>query len=148
MRLGRAARRLVTPQQVAPLDCTGSTTLLRRTMAAIHLTLCGVIFGWSIVLAIPIPTFPTSQSYRLFAEIATEPHWAMALLAVGLIGLSGIRSHVPLLRYGSTGLLSTTHNLIAGLALAANPGSTGSITYSVLAALGWYLVWTRRYAVF
>lgn len=115
----------------------------RDARLAIHAALTAVMAWLAFVLALPIDTFGTGQSFRLMASMGTEEHWAMAFWLVASLGLVGLLAPGRWVRLGSALVLATTHGAVAGLFALANPATTASGTYGALAVLGYYLAWRR-----
>ena len=112
-----------------------------RTM--IHAALTGVMVWLSFVLVLPGDTFAKGSSFQLMAKIATEDHWAMAFWIVASVGLSGLTTSSRVLRLLSVLVVSTMHGVFSLLLVLANPLNTGTGTYAIFAALGYYLAWRR-----
>ena len=110
---------------------------------AIHAALTAVMAWLALVLALPGDTFENGRSYAVLASMMTEDHWAMAFWLVANIGMVGVTTCNRTLRLGSVLVLATMNGVVAVCLLLANPTSTGSGTYGVLAALGYYLVFRR-----
>lgn len=111
---------------------------------AIHAALCAVMAWLSVVLALPGETFGTSVSYGVMADMGTEGQWSAAFAAVALAGLAGLAPRLrPLLRLLGVLLLATAHGVVALCLAWANPLTTATGTYGVLAGLGYYLAWRR-----
>lgn len=110
---------------------------------AIHLFLTAVMAWLGFVLAWPGDTFANSSSYGRMSQIATEPVWAMVFWLTATIGFSGLTTQSRLWRLVSVLTVSAVHMIFALLLLSANPISTGSGTYALIAFLGTYLAWRR-----
>lgn len=111
---------------------------------AIHAALCAVMAWLSAVLALPGETFGTSMSYRLMAAMGTEEQWAAVFAVVAVAGMAGLAPWPrPLLRLFCVLLLATAHGVVALCFAGANPATTATGTYGVLAGLGYYLAWRR-----
>ena len=115
---------------------------------AIHAALT-VGMGWlAVILALPGDTFAMGRGWARFADMGSENTWAMVFWAVASVGVVGLAAGRPLLRLCSVVTLSTAYGCVALLMLWGAPAGSGSGTYSVLAGLGYYLVWRRAYERF
>ena len=112
---------------------------------AIHAALTGVMAWLAIILALPGDTFGASISFRVMASMATEEHWAMAFWLVASVGLVGLLNQGRGVRLVSVLVLATMHGALAGMFWMSNPFTTGTGTYGILAALGYFLVWRRTH---
>lgn len=105
---------------------------------------------FALVLWVPPATFPTSPSYDLMESLAHEWAWACisaALAAVGFASLllgAGTRRRL-LLHRCAAGALSLFHGTVALCIGVANPASTGTGTYLVLALLAYALMMERTH---
>ena len=115
----------------------------RDARLAIHAALTAVMAWLALVLALPSDTFSSSPSFHVMAAMASEDHWAMAFWLVASVGFVGLLTQDQVLRLGSVLVLATMHGVVAGLFALANPATTATGTYGVLAALGYYLAWRR-----
>ena len=110
---------------------------------AIHVGLTGVM-GWIAgILAWPGETFRTGVAYAVMEQLAPENMWAMAFWLVATIGVVGLITQSRVARLLSVLVLASAHGVLALCFALANPSSTGSGTYAVLAGLGYYLAWRR-----
>ena len=110
---------------------------------AIHVALTAVM-GWlAIVLIVPGDTFASSPTFHVMASIAAEERWAMVFWGAASVGLAGLTTSSRLVRLVSVLLVSTMHGIVALCFVLANPVTTGTGTYSIIAGLGYYLAWRR-----
>ena len=116
---------------------------LRDGRLAIHAALTAVMAWLAVILALPSYTFHTSKSFACMATMGTEPAWAMVFWLVACLGLVGLLTPSRGMRLGSVLVLATMHGVVAGCIALSNPATTGTGTYAVLAALGYYLAWRR-----
>ena len=107
-----------------------------------RLTLTWVMGWWAAILAWPGDTFATGPGYRMFSQIASEDAWATIFGIVCVIGALSIR-YVRLRSFAAQ-ILSVSHGVIALLIMMANPISTGTGVYAILAAMAGYLVIVDR----
>ena len=118
---------------------------LRDARLAIHAALTAVMAWLAVILALPNDTFGTSPSFARMAAMATEDHWAMAFWLAATIGVMGLATPSRLGRLLSVLVLATMHGVVAGCFLMAHVATTGTGTYAILAALGYYLAWRRTH---
>jgi len=116
---------------------------LRDARLALHAALTMIMAWLAVLLALPSDTFGTSQSYAVMERIAPEPVWAMSFWMVASVGVCGLFTIHRVLRLVSVLVLATAHGVLALSLVLANPATTGTGTYTVLAALGYYLAWRR-----
>ena len=124
-------------------DAEAVVALVNDARDVIHASLTAVLAGIAVILALPGSTFATSRSFDLMARMMPEDKWAMLFWFVASLGLCGIITPSVKLRLASVMALSTMHGAFALCIVLANPVSTGALTYSILAAQGYYLVWRR-----
>ena len=110
---------------------------------AIHLALTIEMAWLAVILALPGDTFGQGRGWSQFAELGTENHWAMAFWLTASLGASGLTTSSRVLRLCSVLALSSGYGIIAGLMLWGSPTGSGSGTYAMFAALGYYLAWRR-----
>ena len=108
---------------------------------AIHAALTAGMAWLAVILALPGDTFATGRGWDRFAEMGNEDTWAMVFWAVASVGAAGLAARQPLLRLCCAVTLATAYGCVALLMLWGAPAGSGSGTYSVLAGLGYYLVW-------
>lgn len=116
---------------------------LRDGRLAIHAALTTVMVWLAVILALPSDTFSTSKSFAYMAMMGSEPAWAMVFWVAACLGLVGLLTPSRGMRLGSVLVLATMHGVVAGCLALSNPATTGTGTYAVLAALGYYLAWRR-----
>ena len=101
----------------------------------VHGTLTLVLAWLALVLAVPPNTFATGVSYDLMERLAPEGLWA-AIFGLGAVaGAAGLVMRRPAALALSCAVLCMLHGTFALLILLANPASTGSGTYGLLALL-------------
>ena len=101
----------------------------------LHLGITAVLVWLSAILLLPARTFDTSVSYALLDALAPEWAWSLVLGAGAGLGLWGLVTPRPFVRHLSCTALSLLHTLIALCMVSANPVSTASGTYIILAFL-------------
>ncbi len=116
---------------------------LRDGRLAIHAALTTVMVWLAVILVLPSDTFSTSKSFAYMATMGSEPAWAMVFWVTACLGLVGLLTPSRAMRLGSVLVLATMHGVVAGCLALSNPATTGTGTYAVLAALGYYLAWRR-----
>ena len=110
---------------------------------AIHAALTAVMAWLGMVLGLPGSTFATSRTFSVMERIGTEEAWALAFWSCALVGGMGLTSRSRGGRLMSVLVLATSHGLVALCLFLANPLTTATGTYVVLAGLGYYLAWRR-----
>ncbi len=112
---------------------------------AIHAALTAVM-GWlGMVLGLPGSTFSTSRTFLVMQRIGDEESWALAFWLCALVGAMGLTARSRGGRLLSVLVLATAHGLVALCLFVANPMTTATGTYGVLACLGYYLAWRRTH---
>ncbi len=119
------------------------TDLVSDARVAIHLALTAIMAWLAIVLILPGDTFFGNRSFTLMARMASEDHWAMVFWVTASVGLTGLTTRSAILRLTSVLALATMHGVFALLLFCANPVSSGTGTYMIVAGLGYYLSWRR-----
>lgn len=115
----------------------------RDARLAIHAALTAVMAWLAVILVLPGDTFGTSKSFTRMAALGTEPVWALVFWLAACLGLVGLLTPSRGTRLASVLVLATMHGVVAGCFALSNPATTGTGTYTVLAALGYYLAWRR-----
>ena len=115
---------------------------------ALHVMLTAVMAWLSIAFALPGDTL-TNPSFAEFALLATERQWSALFLTAAMVGLLGLLTRRRWVRLLSIGGLSTAHGSISycfylGFKLVPGaPISTGVGVYSLIAVMGYLLLWVR-----
>lgn len=110
---------------------------------AIHATLSAIVLWLGLLFASPTDTFGASHSFDFMARVATETNWGFAFIAIGVVGAAGIFTRRRILRFASVLVIATAHSVFAACLLMGNPVNSGTGTYTIVAALGYYLAWRR-----
>lgn len=106
----------------------------RLAWGIVHFTVCAVPAWFAFIFTMPPSTFASNPTaFRVMAEIMTEPQWAMVSGFVAAVGfVSWHLNNIHAWRFASL-LLSSWHSLVALCLLQANPQSTGTGTYLIIA---------------
>lgn len=117
---------------------------------ALHAMLSGVMAWLSFALWLPGDTF-ANPSFAAFARLASEEEWSGMFLVAAMIGLSGLLSRRRWVRLLSIAGLSTAHGSVAycfylsSVIVQGLTISTGVGVYSLIAAMGYLLLWVRAF---
>lgn len=115
-------------------------------ITAAHISLIAVPAFFGLDLLFMRHMFRGLPNYTVFAAIARESTWGIALLLVSLLSLVGWRSRRWWLRCGALFALGTAHWMVALCFLLSGSFSTGTTTYLVLASLAWCFALEARLA--
>jgi hypothetical protein len=111
----------------------------------IHAGLTAILAWLAFRLWLPDDLFATSSNFAYMARVASEDTWAVCLWAAANIGAIGLVSGNRVLKLISVLIVATTHGIFAGCLLMGGTG-TGTGTYAIIAAMGYYLAYRRARA--
>lgn len=106
---------------------------------AVEAMLTGIMAWIGFLLMLPGETFASGSSFSVMQSIAPEVDWGMAAWLVALVGVFGLATPHRLLRLVCLVTVAAAHGTFALCLFLANPWNTGTGTYSLIAALGYYL---------
>ncbi|MDB5243771.1 MAG: hypothetical protein JWP57_4397 [Spirosoma sp.] len=110
---------------------------------AVGAFLTAVMGGIGFVLMLPGDTFGSSKSFEVMASLGPEVDWGLAAWIVALVGVFGLATPHKPLRLISIVTVAAAHGTFALCLLLSNTWNTGTLTYSFIAALGYYLAYLK-----
>jgi hypothetical protein len=98
-------------------------------------------FGWGFIVALPLSTFGSSPTYATMLELAPEPIWGFCMAMLGLAHLYVLILNHLTWRKRLAFFSCCVWIFIAALFIMANPASTATFIYPLLAATAAWAYW-------
>lgn len=107
-----------------------------------HAALSAIMAWLALALALPGQTFDFA-GFSYFAKLGTEHQWSVLFLLAALAGLAGLVAPWSWAGRVSVFLLATAHGSVALCFYKSGPPDgpalTGTGTYAIIAAMGYFL---------
>ena len=113
------------------------------SLIVIHDTLMVLAFSIGLILLMGGETFNEIGAYKVMARLASEYGWGYGMIFTSIIGLVGHVYPNKWVKVFSSLVMSTAHGAIAVCVFLANPFLIGTVAYTAVAWLGYYLSWRR-----